>query len=172
MPAGRPRLDAKDRRLCRFRLKLSDFENDFLKAQLPGTHDRERAPHVRALIMGEKPLALPHPDYQKHVRDNRPHTIEIPLTAAENAHLMKRVRGSVLATRAPYARSLIMGIEPRQRDTSGDDRAELIRVLANIGGNLNQIARDVNTGRTVEPSGFQAAIDELRDVLRQVALKK
>lgn len=94
--------------------------------------------------------------------------LEVRLTAKEHSHLLACVEASTAPTNTDYVRRLIMGERPPAR--KGAANVELLRQLSKAGINLNQISRNLNTGRTIEPAGFQAAIDELRYVLEKVAL--
>ena len=115
---------------------------------------------------------MPTKGYKKPADERRSYPLRVLLTPSEKQHLDALVATSTVATNAGFVRHLIMGIRPKARDQRAADHAELIRQLAKIGGNLNQIARDVNTGRTVEPSGFQDTIDQLQAVLTKVALSE
>lgn len=76
---------------------------------------------------------------------------------------MERLEGMTLAD---YARRRILSY-PVPRPQSAD-HAALIRALQKLGTNLNQLARSVNSGHTIEPTGFQDTIDTLHAVLKKV----
>ncbi len=172
MPAKGYAKPDDERRIYRLFISLSDFELAHLDRQLPGEHSRERAPYIRGLILRDIPLAPVPPDYHKHVDENRAHKIEILLNVFELATIIAGTMVSVVKENAPYVRSLIMGTIPRLQNPAKAIDETLLVQLAKIGNNLNQIARDVNSGRVVEPTGFQKAIDELQSLLTKVALSK
>ena len=172
MPAKGYALPDDQRRMFRLFVPLSDFELCHLDSQLTGEHKRERAPYIRGLILREIPLASVPSDYHKHVDNNRPHKIEVQLNVFELATLIAATMVSVVKENAPYARSLIMGTVPRLQNPAKVIDDALLVQLSKIGTNINQIARDVNTGRIVEPTGFQHAIDALHTVLAKIATAK
>ena len=88
------------------------------------------------------------------VRDRR---ITIRLTNAEREHLQTQADRAGLGVE-PFVRSLIMGAEIRPRPP--DELPELIRQLAAIGNNINQLTRIANRSKYVRREDIQR-LDEL-----------
>lgn len=67
--------------------------------------------------------------------------IKIRLTEQEHQLLQSKKTGLELAT---WIRATCLGVQTRQKNTKGSDPA-LVRQLAKIGANLNQLAKIANT---------------------------
>lgn len=94
----------------------------------------------------------------KILGDKRTKEIKIRLTEAEFEELQSRRTKNL----AGWMRDLALGSVPiRQAD------ANLVRQVAKIGNNLNQIARYVNTERHVD-ANVLSAIHESNQLLRQL----
>ncbi|KJS38572.1 MAG: hypothetical protein VR74_05220 [Hyphomonas sp. BRH_c22] len=111
---------------------------------------------------------MPRKGYRKPDAEARRSILRVYLTPAERAHIDSCVARLGGMTLADFVRRRVMSYPvPRARTA---DEAELIRALQKVGTNLNQLARSVNTGHAIEPTGFQAAIDELRSALSKIAI--
>lgn len=108
---------------------------------------------------------MPRKGYRKPDADARRLVLRIYLTPDERAHIEACVQRSGGLTMGDFVRRLIMNYRiPSARHA---DQAELVRQLQKVGTNLNQLARAANSGHTIEPTGLQATIDELRGLLRR-----
>ena len=110
---------------------------------------------------------MPRKGYRKPDADARRAVLRVYLTPAERAHVEACVARLGGMTLADFVRRLVMAYPVPKARTA--DEAELIRALQKVGANLNQLARSVNSGHAIEPTGFQLAIDELRSTLSRVA---
>lgn len=113
---------------------------------------------------------MPAKGYTKPPAIARKRQAQTRLSEEEAAHFEALVAGSRVGTEAEYLRRLIMGEKIPRRSAKTAGQEEMTRQLAKIGGNLNQLARAVNSGHAIEPAGFQATVDELRTALAKVAL--
>lgn len=88
-------------------------------------------------------------------------TIEIAIRVNEDelALLKQRQQG---ATMAGWLRGLALGVQPVKPAD-----AELVRALGRIGSNLNQVARHVNTERTIDRQVL-VEIERIRAVMHQL----
>ena len=68
--------------------------------------------------------------------------IKVRLTEAEHHALLERMEGGVLAT---WIRNTCLDEKPNKRRNYKVADPQLLAALGRIGGNLNQIARQVNT---------------------------
>lgn len=103
------------------------------------------------------------PDALRRIR-----TAKTLLTEAESAAFEARVSASGVRTEADYLRRLITNAPIPQKRSP--ERAELLRTLAGIGSNLNQLARIANSGGRVAEIDLQSALDDFRDVARKLTL--
>jgi hypothetical protein len=97
----------------------------------------------------------------------RPIRVVIRYHTAEAATVRERARicGAPLAR---YVRQVSLGALPRERRHRATD--ELIRHLARIGNNLNQLAREANArDRFPMEARIDAAVDELRRAIVHLA---
>jgi len=102
----------------------------------------------------------------KSESDLRRNSIKIRVTADELAKLHSLKVGGELAT---WMRETCLGVAPKRRKVA-DASPELLRALAQIGNNLNQIAKRVNTlspleavSAVVELERIANALENLRD---------
>ena len=91
----------------------------------------------------------------------RSHIIPLHLTAAELRHLDEQCRKAGLSREA-FLRSLILGVEIRPRPCV--HHAELLRQVAGLCNNANQLARVANT---TEKAGA-AQVEEMTCIARRV----
>ena len=90
----------------------------------------------------------------------------IRLRPDELATITERA-GSCGTPTARYVREIALGFTPRARRTQAN--AELIRQLARIGNNLNQIARAANTGAQVaDTPQLRVVLDEVIATINRV----
>lgn len=108
---------------------------------------------------------MPRKGYRKPDADARRSILRVYLTPEERAHVEACVERLGGMTLADYARRRILS-HPVPKPQSAD-HAALIRALQKVGTNLNQLARSVNAGHTIEPTGFQATIDLLQALLKR-----
>ncbi len=88
------------------------------------------------------------------------------LTDEEWATVQARVRETGRTT-GRYLRELALGTIPHARPTQAN--ADLVRALAKIGNNLNQLAHVANaTDRLADEARLVAVLDELLAVIRRV----
>lgn len=113
---------------------------------------------------------MPRRGYRKAEADRRVRTAKTLLTASEAAHLEQAVAASGVRTEAEYIRRLITGARIPVKRTP--ERAELLRILAGIGTNLNQLARIANSGGRVAEIDLQAALDAWRAVAQELTLRR
>lgn len=111
---------------------------------------------------------MPKRGYRKPDPQRRSRPAKTLLTPSEASALEARMAASGARTEADYIRRLITGAPiPRKRSP---ERAELLRTLAGIGNNLNQLARIANSGGRVAEIDLQRALDDFRDVARKLTL--
>ncbi len=125
------------------------------RADVPGpaTPDPARAPAAGA------PL-------RRWPRGARKDRATLRLTDAEWAAVQARVRETGRTT-GRYLRELALGTIPHARPTQAN--ADLVRALAKIGNNLNQLAHVANaTDRLADEARLVAVLDELLGVIRRV----
>jgi hypothetical protein len=112
-------------------------------------------PHSRHHQTSDQPPAVPR-TVGKLIRF-RPDELA---TIAERA-------GACGAPVARYIREVALGVTPRARRTEAT--AELIRQLARIGNNLNQLTRAASDGRGLgDAARLHALLDELVATIRRV----
>lgn len=88
------------------------------------------------------------------------------LDDAEWAAFQERVLATGRTT-GRYLRELVMGTVPRARPTQA--HADLVRELAKLGNNVNQLAHVANaTDRLPEAARLEAMLDELLALIRRV----
>lgn len=104
-------------------------------------------------------------DEKKDKPEPRKNRIPVRLSDSEKAKLLALADGRELA---PWIREICMNEKPRHRITPPKIDPILIRHLASIGNNVNQIARALNSNPDVETalvaveiSHIQKALDEL-----------
>lgn len=78
----------------------------------------------------------------------RNHVIPVHLNAKELRYLDEQVKKSGFS-REEYLRSMIMGAEVRAKPC--EHHADLLRKIAGLCNNANQLARAANTSGTAEP---------------------
>ena len=111
---------------------------------------------------------MPRKGYRKPAAESRRDVLRVYLTPAERAHIeacVERLEGMTLTD---YARRRILSYPVPNPQSA--DHAALIRALHKLGTNLNQLARSVNSGHTIEPTGFQATIDALHALLKKATI--
>jgi hypothetical protein len=122
---------------------------------MPGPATPERAPD-------------PAPEAQRRrwPRGARKDRATLRLTDEEWATVQARVRATGRTT-GRYLRELALGTIPHARPTQAN--ADLVRALAKIGNNLNQLAHVANaTDRLADEARLVAALDELLGAIRRV----
>ena len=103
----------------------------------------------------------------------RRYRIAVAMTETEHAAFMAKVDEAGLPA-AAFARLALLGEagpRVRRRRTSGADARLLAQVLAQlgrVGGNVNQIARALNRGRSVEPFEIDHAAREVRELVGEI----
>lgn len=111
---------------------------------------------------------MPARGHRKPDALRRTRTAKTLLTETEATAFEARVSASGVRTEADFIRRLITGAPiPRKRSP---ERAELLRTLAGIGNNLNQLARIANSGGRVAEIDLQKALDDFRDVAQKLTL--
>ena len=92
--------------------------------------------------------------------------IKIRLTEEEHQALLERMTGGELAT---WMRSVCLDEKPNKKRNYKVADPILLNALARIGGNLNQIARQVNTvGSDIEKIKAFAQLAMIREQLQEV----
>ena len=111
---------------------------------------------------------MPARGHRKPADRRRSRVAKTLLTQDEAERFEALVEASNLRTEAEVLRRLITGAPvPAKRSP---ERAELLRTLAGIGNNLNQLARQANAGGRVAEVDLQRAIDEFRAVARYLTV--
>ncbi len=125
------------------------------RADVPGPATPEPAPD---------PIAgAPRRRWPRGARKDR---ATLRLTDAEWAAVQARVRATGRTT-GRYLRELALGTVPRVRQTPAHDA--LVRELAKVGNNLNQLAHVANaTDRLPDAARLGAVLDELLAVIRHL----
>ena len=95
----------------------------------------------------------------------RNHIIPLHLNKKELAHLEAQVKISGLA-REEFLRSLIMGTELRARPCT--HHADLLRKIAGLCNNANQLARIANTYGEVDQQSIEEMIRLARQIWKEV----
>ncbi len=72
-------------------------------------------------------------------------------------------------TMSEYIRSLIKGLEPRERPPK--EFYDTVKELRRIGVNLNQLAKDVNTYGYVSSSDYKKMYDEVSNLILDLKKK-
>ncbi len=86
----------------------------------------------------------------------RPHHVSVWMNEAEYRHLKSQARLAGMGI-DPFIRNLVAGIQLRPRPP--DAYAALLRELAAIGNNINQIAHWANAQKSIhEPEIVEAAV--------------
>ena len=111
---------------------------------------------------------MPARGHRKPSALRRTRTAKTLLTETEAASFAAKVSASGVRTEADYIRRLITNAPIPQKRSP--ERAELLRILAGIGNNLNQLARIANAGGRVAEIDLQHALDDFRDVARKLTL--
>lgn len=105
-------------------------------------------------------------------RRQRNKTLQIRLTDFEFEAIAEKAE-SVLLTAPSYARHVLLDTPaPRARRRPSIEAETLARVLAQlgkIGSNLNQLAKQTNTGHHIPPEDIRAALSSVAD-LREATL--
>lgn len=105
---------------------------------------------------------------RKKQRDVRQHVIKVRVNEDELALLQER-SGPVKIS--PYLRTLGLGYQPRKKPTPRVD-PELVRELARIGNNLNQLTKTANQlrveGRHIDALRLLSALHDIEDELEQI----
>ena len=99
---------------------------------------------------------------------HRERKLTIRLTDAEREHLTEQADRAGLGAE-PFVRALIMGAEIRPRPPN--ELPELIRQMAAIGNNINQIARVANGSRYVrreELERIEALLEQLWERVKEI----
>lgn len=104
------------------------------------------------------PRPTKHPDEQRSVR------LTVRYTAAERVFLEEQaVAAGVSVSDLVRRRSLGLAVQPRRARAD----AALLSELNAVGVNLNQIARNLNTGRALRMDA-EVALSELRGLIARV----
>jgi len=108
---------------------------------------------------------------KKHPHERRSEEVKVRFTLAEAAHLEDQAEACGLS-RTAYIRQRSLGqriVTPQSRGIDPALIGELNRLslaLNAIGNNVNQISRNLNSGRRMAP-GWEAVPEALQDVLKQ-----
>lgn len=101
-------------------------------------------------------------EHQKSLRKNR---IPIRVSDEEKADLIRRSGGGELAT---WMRETCLATRPKHRNEPPKVDPILIRQIAYIGNNLNQIARSVNRTGVSSPIQIYAELEKIEKQLDQI----
>lgn len=95
----------------------------------------------------------------------RNHVIPVHLNAKELRYLDEQVKKSGFS-REEYLRSMIMGAEVRAKPC--EHHADLIRKIAGLCNNANQLARAANTSGTAEPERVEEMLRIAKETWKTV----
>lgn len=113
---------------------------------------------------------MPRKGFNKPAQERRIHTAKTLLTRDEYEHFQLCVDSSTYRTDAAYLRALISGARiPARRSAL---QHEILRDLSRIGNNLNQLTRLANSGTRINEVDLQITLDEFRQTLRTLTLKR
>lgn len=104
---------------------------------------------------------------KKDTHEKRSEVVRLRLTLAEHEHVRAQAEAAGVTVSEFLRRRSLGYVVPQIRGRRGPDPALLVE-LNRIGINLNQVARNLNSGRP-ERLDAEAVLDELRDVLALVA---
>lgn len=95
-------------------------------------------------------------DDKKSIRNLKDKKVQIRMTAEEKSHILERAKGADIST---FLRELGLGHEPKipkekpQVIVHSAD-PDLIRYVAKIGNNINQIAKNLNLTKALDQQAF------------------
>ncbi len=113
---------------------------------------------------------MPSKGFSKPDNTRRIYTAKTLLTEDERDHFQACVNSSTFRTDAAYLRALIAGARiPARRSAA---QHETLRELSRIGNNLNQLTRLANSGARINEIDLQTTLDEFRQALRILTLKR
>lgn len=95
----------------------------------------------------------------------RNHVIPVHLNAKELRYLDEQVKKSGFS-REEYLRSMIMGAEVRAKPC--EHHADLLRKIAGLCNNANQLARAANTSGTAEPERVEEMLRIAKETWKMV----
>lgn len=95
----------------------------------------------------------------------RNHVIPVHLNAKELRYLDEQVKKSGFS-REEYLRSMIMGAEVRAKPC--EHHADLLRKIAGLCNNANQLARAANTSGTAEPERVEEMLRIAKETWKTV----
>lgn len=95
----------------------------------------------------------------------RNHVIPVHLNAKELRYLDEQVKKSGFS-REEYLRSMIMGAEVRAKPC--EHHADLLRKIAGLCNNANQLARVANTSGTAEPERVEEMLRIAKETWKTV----
>lgn len=109
---------------------------------------------------------MPPRGYRKPTIETRSERIDVYVTPTELA----AIDGSAEAcdqTRAAFVRACALGVRPQAKPAR--ITAEAIRQLTSIGNNLNQLAKQANTGFVVSAPAIHSALDAVLSAVRRLS---
>ena len=100
------------------------------------------------------------------VLEKRQKEIKVRLTESEHQALLERMTGGELAT---WIRNTCLDEQPNKKRNSKGADPQILAALGRIGGNLNQIARQVNTVQSdIEKIRAFAELASIREQLQRI----
>lgn len=101
-------------------------------------------------------MTTPKPKPENSIRNLKDKKVQIRMTADEKVQILERAKGADIST---FLRELGLGHEPKIPDQkprvivhSADP--DLIRYVAKIGNNINQIAKNLNLTKELDQQAF------------------
>ena len=93
---------------------------------------------------------------KKSIRNLRDKKVQIRMSAEEKAQILKRAQGADIST---FLREVALGHDPKvpkkkPRVIVHSADPELIRYIAKIGNNINQIAKNLNLTKELDQQAF------------------
>lgn len=125
-------------------------------------------------------MTTPKPKPEKQIRNLKDKKVQIRMTADEKAAILERAKGVDIST---FLRQLGLGHEPKIPDPkptviihSADP--DLVRYIAKIGNNINQISKNLHLTKSLDQAVFteiqtirlelQSELERLRNVKQDI----
>ena len=108
---------------------------------------------------------MPPKGHRKASAEVRSERIDVYVTPAELAAIDEAAE-TCDQTRAAFVRACSLGVRPQAKPARVS--AQTIRQLTSIGNNLNQLARQANTGLVVSTLSIDAALQAVLRAVRRI----
>ena len=101
-------------------------------------------------------MTTPKPKPKNSIRNLKDKKVQIRMSAEEKAQILERAQGSDIST---FLRELGLGHDPKVPEQKAkvivhSADPELIRYVAKIGNNINQIAKNLNLTKELDQQAF------------------